>query len=302
MHVLITGIGGFVGLRLARHLLACGERVSGTYLDIRPDLEGVALYEADLLDSEALKRTMATAEPDAIVNLAGLSHVGDSWDWKLMPGYFWVNVVGTENILAVAAGHPVVIASSADVYGLVPEEEQPISEDRRIAPQSPYALSKAASERIALMYEGAVIARSFNLIGPGQAPKFSLASWAHQLAAIQRNDQQAVLKVGNLSTKRDFVHVDDGAAAYHLLAKAGSPGTVYNLASGRPVQMRDALTRLLEISGVQAEVEENCFPSRPHDIPLLSGDAGRLRALGWEPRRSLDDALRDLWKEASFGS
>jgi GDP-4-dehydro-6-deoxy-D-mannose reductase len=291
MHLLVTGIAGFVGSRLARHLLERGDRVSGTWLDVRPGLEGVDLYEADVLDRAALERAVRESSPDAVVHLAGLSHIGEAWG--RMADYFWVNVVGVENLLAAAGGRPVVIASSADVYGDVPREGQPIREDRRIAPQTPYALTKAAAERFALAY-GAVIVRSFNLIGPGQIPKFALASWASQLAAIRRGEQEPVLKVGDLSTRRDFVHVDDGAAAYRLLAEKGSPGTAYNLSSGKATEMREALARLIEISGVEVRVEENCFPPRPFDIPWLCGDPGRLRALGWEPRRTFDDAVRDL--------
>lgn len=297
MHILVTGIAGFVGSRLARNLLARGDRVSGTYIDARPDLPGVELFEADLLDSAALERVVRESGPDAVVNLAGLSHIGESWDWRRMPDYFRVNIAGTENAVRAAEGRRVVIASSADVYGDVPRGEQPIAESRPVAPQTPYALTKAAAERIALAH-GAVIVRSFNLIGPGQAPKFALASWASQLAAIRRGERQPVLEVGDLSTARDFVHVDDGAEAYRLLAEKGERGGIYNLASGKAVPMRDALTRLLAISGVHAEVKEGVYPPRPFDIPYLSGDASRLRALGWEPRRSLDDALNDLWREA----
>ncbi|HSS51515.1 MAG TPA: NAD-dependent epimerase/dehydratase family protein [Thermoanaerobaculia bacterium] len=301
MRVFITGIGGFVGSRLARHLLAQGDRVSGTYIGPAPSFPDVDLHEVDLLDREALQRAVAAADPDAIVNLAGLSHIGESWEWSKMSDYFWVNVVGTENVLAAAAGRPVVIASSADVYGSVPREEQPIPEDRRIAPQTPYALTKAAAERLAQGGDRgkAVIVRSFNLIGPGQSPNFALPRWASKLAEIRRDKKPAILETGDLSTSRDMVHVDDGAAAYRLLAEKGNPGTVYNLSSGRAVQMRHALDRLQAISGVTVEVKEGVFSPRPFDIPYLSGDASRLRALGWEPLRTLDDALADLWKEAN---
>ena len=131
MHVLITGIGGFVGSRLARHLLARGDRVSGTYVDARPDLEGVELYEADLLDRAALERAVRAGrarrrrQPRRPLPRWRLLEVG------LMADYFRANVVGTENLLAAAAGRRVVIASSAEVYGAVPEAEQPIAEDRR---------------------------------------------------------------------------------------------------------------------------------------------------------------------------
>ena len=230
MHLLLTGVGGFVGSRLARLLLARGERVSGTFFEEVPRAPGVRLYEADLLDAAGMAAAVRTAAPDAVVHLAGLSHVGESW--TRMAEYFRVNVLGTENLLAAAAGRRVVVASSAEVYGVVPESEQPIGEQRQLDPRTPYALTKAAAERLALG-RGAVVARCFNLVGPGQSARFALPAFAAQLAAIARGEREAVLRVGNLSARRDFVHVDDGAEAYRLLAERGRPGEVYNLASGR---------------------------------------------------------------------
>jgi GDP-4-dehydro-6-deoxy-D-mannose reductase len=296
MHVFITGINGFVGSRLARHLIERGDRVSGSYLG-KVDLRGVELYQADLLEVEELKRAIEAADPDAIVNLAGLSSIGNSWKEAKMPAYFWVNLVGTENLLAAAAGRKVIIASSADVYGQVPPEKQPISEAQPVSPRSPYALTKAASERLALAYGNAVVARSFNLIGPGQAEGFMLPDFALQLAAIARGKGEAVLRVGNLTARRDFVHVDDGAEAYRLLAEKGEPGSVYNIASGQASSIDEILHNLMTISGVSAPIE--IAPEKFHkaDLPLLTGDASRLRALGWEPQRTLDDAVMDLWRE-----
>lgn len=303
MHFLITGIGGFVGPRLARHLLARGYRVSGTYLDHVPELKGFGsnteLHEVDLQDPAAVERAVRSAAPDAIVNLAGLSHVGESW--KRPADYFRVNVLGTEHLLAAAAAagcRRVVVASSAEVYGLVSEEEQPIREDRQVDPRTPYALTKAASERLALA-QGAVVARAFNLVGPGQAANFALPAFAAQLAGI-RKGSEPVLRVGNLSARRDFVHVDDGAEAFRLLAEAGSPGGIYNIASGRAFSIGEALERLMAVSGVEARVEQDAERMRPTDIPLLLGDASRLRGLGWNPVRTLDEALADLWQSTAL--
>ncbi|HEX2642858.1 MAG TPA: GDP-mannose 4,6-dehydratase [Thermoanaerobaculia bacterium] len=297
MHVLVTGVGGFIGAHLARHLLAQGDRVTGTYLDTPPDLPGVDLHEVDLLDRAGLEALVRRAEPDAVVSLAGLSHVGDSW--KRMADYFEVNVLGTENLLAAASAagnRPVVIASSAEVYGAVPEERQPIREEERVAPNTPYALTKAASERLALS-KGAVVARSFNMVGPGQARTFALPAFAEQLAAIDRGEAEPVLRVGNLEARRDFVHVEDGAAAYRLLAERGEPGGIYNIASGRTASMSEALEGLMRVAGLQVRVEVDPERLRPLDLPVLCGDPSRLLALGWKPRFNLDDALGDLWAE-----
>jgi len=298
MHILVTGISGFIGPRLARHLLERGDRVSGTYLIDHPafletpETTGVRMFETDLQDAAAIERVVREVAPDAIIHLAGLSHVGESW--QRMPEYFRVNVLGTDNLLAAAAGRPVVVASSAEVYGLVPEEEQPIAEDRVVDPRTPYALTKAAAERLAFLH-GAVVARCFNLVGPGQSIKFALPTFAAQLAAIDRGEREPVLRVGNLSARRDFVHVDDGAAALRLLAEKGERGGLYNIASGRAFSIDEALARLMALAGVKARVEPDPERMRPVDLPLLLGEARRLCALGWKPRFTLDDALADLW-------
>lgn len=309
MHLLITGVDGFVGRRLARLAAAEGMRVSGTCLRVQAlqdpaaatataEIGGVELHTADVTDEATLREVVAQADPDAIVHLAGLAHVGRSWEQ--MAEYFRVNVLGTERLLAAAQGRRVVLASSAEVYGAVPEPDQPLRETREVAPATPYALTKAAAERLALA-KGAVVARSFNLLGPGQSPLFALPSFAAQLAAVARGEKEPVLSVGNLEARRDFLHVDDGAAAYLALAMEGEPGGVYNVASGHAVTIAQALHRLRTLSGVQVRLEPDPERLRPADIPLLRGDAARLRALGWEPARGLDRALSDLWEEARGG-
>jgi GDP-4-dehydro-6-deoxy-D-mannose reductase len=298
MRVLITGVEGFVGRHVARNLLDEEARVAATFWEKPVDLPEVELHEADVRDAAAVERVVRAARPDVIVHLAGLSHVGESWS---RPGdYFQVNVLGTENVVRAAAGARVLVASSGEVYGAVPEEEQPIAEDRLPSPGSPYALSKAAAERVALAVPGArvVVVRSFNLIGAGQARRFALPSFADQLAAIHHGHQEPVIHVGNLAARRDFVHVEAAARAYSLLVQQGEPGSVYNLASGRAVSIADALNALIRVSGVRATIEKDPARMRPVDQPLLSGDSSRLRALGWTPEPGFDEAIRCLWHEA----
>ncbi len=266
MHVLITGVAGFVGTRLSRHLRDHGHRVTGTFIGEEPGLGGMDLIQVDLLDSQELGKVVAAVDPDSIVHLAGLSHVGESWQQPEL--YFRVNVLGSENLLRAAKGARVIVASSAEVYGAVPEDEQPLAEDRDVAPMSPYGLSKAAMERIALLYD-ATIVRAFNIVGPGQAPTFALPAFAHQLTAIGRDEQAPVVQVGNLSARRDFVHVDDAVEGYRVLLEQGSPGRVYNLGSGHAHSIGAALEELIRISGISAKVEVDPERFRKVDVPLL---------------------------------
>lgn len=298
MRVLITGVSGFVGSRLAPRLVARGDRVFGTFIHEPPRLEGVDLHEIDLLDRPGLDRIVSEAAPEAIIHLAGLSHVGKSWS---CPGdYFRVNVLGSENLLRAAPGCRLLAASSAEIYGPVPEEEQPIDEDRPVAPPSPYALTKAAMERLVLAQD-AIIVRSFNIVGPGQVADFALPAFAAQLAAIRSGRQPASLRVGNLSARRDFVHLDDAVEAYTLLLDRGVAGKIYNLGSGVAHSIEDAVQRLIRVSGVEPRIEVDPERFRPVDLPLLLADNSRLRSLGWSVSKTLDDALRDLWEERSGG-
>lgn len=295
MRVLVTGAAGFVGSRLLERLQEAGDEVYGLRLDSEV-LDGGLAGElvGDVEDVAWLRASLQELRPDAVIHLAALSDVAASW--KQLDRYFAVNVLGTENLLdAVPETTRVVVASSAEVYGKVSPDELPVTEDRALRPATPYALTKAAAERLAVRHR-AVVVRSFNLVGPGQDARFALPSFAEQLRNIQTGDAAPVLKVGNLSAARDFVHVDDAADAYRLLAERGEAGRCYNLASGRAVVLRDALDRLIATAGVDVAIVQDPDRLRPSDVPVMAGDASALRALGWEPNRGFDQAIRDLWQ------
>lgn len=305
--VLVTGAEGFVGRRLVPRLVARGATVmachapgtvvgNGDDADARAPVEPIAL---DIRDRDAVEGVFRVTSPDAVVHLAGLSDVGDSW--RRIDEYYRVNVEGTENVVSAARAQSetcrLIVASSAEVYGPVPEAELPAHEDRSLEPGSPYALTKAAAERLSLPL-GAIVVRSFNLIGPGQGANFALPSFAGQLAAIEAGGKDPVLHVGNLTPRRDFVHVDDGADAYALLVERGEPGSIYNVARCEPTELAAALRKLIEISGLKVEIRQDPDRMRPADVPVMCGDAGRLRALGWRPKRGFDQALEAIWEDA----
>lgn len=294
MRLLVTGASGFIGSRLITRCRADGDEVVGTFAGGSRPL-GAGELEADLLDPATLEGAVSEADPEVILHLGGLSHVGLSW--KRLGAYFQVNVLGTENLLRAADGRRVVFASSAEVYGKVPESEQPIVEDRVPEPRSPYAMSKAAAERLCLE-RSAVVIRAFNVVGPGQAPDFVLPSFAGQLARMAAG-KRSTLKVGNLEARRDFIHVDDAVEALKIVAAEAVAGEVYNVGSGEPHSIRQVLDLLLEVSGVEARPEVDPGRFRPVDIPLLSAATDKLRGLGWAPRRTLRQAVEEVWVEAA---
>lgn len=295
MRVLITGISGFIGRRLADHLASHGHRVGGTFIEDEAPALDCELYRADLSDLEALADASERFSPDRVMHLAGLSHVGASFDRAEL--YHQVNVVGTENLVRAAGDVPVVLASSSEVYGAVPAEEQPIAESREPAPKSPYAESKVASESVVLG-TGGIVVRCFNIIGPGQAASFALPAFSCQLAQIERGEIEPVLSVGNLEVWRDFVHLEDAVEAYAVVLERGEPGEVYNLGTGEARPIGELLDRLIAITGLEVSIEVNPEKFRPADAQTLAADNRRIKRLGWAPSRDLDDALRALWERA----
>ena len=242
---------------------------------------------------------MSTFRPEVIFHLAARTFVPDA---RRNPGEtLGVNVMGAVNVLeaavAMAAPPRVILVSSAEVYGIVAEDDLPVGEETPLAPANPYAASKAAMEMAARSYESieSIVVRPFNHTGPGQSPLFVCSDFAQQVAQIEAGAREAVIHVGNLDAERDFCDVRDVVRAYRDLAVGGTAGAVYNVASGRSRSIRSMLDALVDLSHVEVrvEVEENRL--RPSDLPRIAGDASRLRNdVGWEPRIPFETTLSDL--------
>ena len=289
MRALITGGGGFVGHHLSALLERSGDEVE------------ICDLETDITDLDSISARIKDVQPDAIYHLAALAHVGDSW---LDPSkVLTVNVVGTGNVLAAARRHvpdaTVLAISSAEVYGIVTPNELPLSEVSEVRPASPYAASKAAAEQVALQAargfgQRVLVARPFNHVGPGQAPAFAVPALAKRIVDAQAAGA-TTLTVGTLTTRRDFTDVRDVVVAYRLLVEKGAAGEVYNVASGVDVSIAEIAESLLTLAGADLEFVEDPALIRPVDVPVLRGDAGRLReATGWSPRIPLEATLADV--------
>jgi GDP-4-dehydro-6-deoxy-D-mannose reductase len=289
VRALITGGKGFVGQWLAAHLMDHGDEVA--VIDI----------ETDVADGAAVRRVMTDVAPDAVYHLAAMTHVGESWENPSQ--VLRVNVLGTAEILAAARAVPsaprVLVVSSAEVYGVVTPDQLPLGEDAPTVPASPYAASKLAAEAVALQAwrgydQPVVVVRPFNHIGPGQSPNFFVPALAKRIVEARRSGATS-LAVGTLTTRRDFTDVRDVVAAYRLLVESGELGGVYNVCSGVDVAMSEVAALLLGLAGTDLTLETDPALVRPVDVPVLRGDAHKLRAAtGWLPRIPLATTLADV--------
>lgn len=298
--VVVTGAAGFAGGHLVEHLAGSHEVVAWARRPPPPELAGLASWrQLDLLDREAVRAAVQAVRPRAVYHCAGASRVDTSWSDPAQS--LAANVLATHYLLDALrrAGERcrVLVTGSAAVYAPCATR---LGEDARIAPDNPYAVSKLAQEELALRAvdeDGldVIVARPFNHTGPRQTPAFVMASLARQIALAERGAIEPVLRVGNLDAARDLTDVRDVVRAYALLAAAGVPGEVYNVASGVAHAIRSMLDQLLAIATVRVQIETDERRLRPTDRPILVGDASKLHALtGWTPRIPLDRTLHDL--------
>jgi len=307
--VLVLGAAGFVGRHLIRTCQARGDEIVGTHRpgEAVPADSGIAWRSLELLEPDSIEVLLREVRPEGIVHLAGFANVAAATADPIEA--YRVNAEGTVRVLAAqrALDEPprTVVVTSAEVYGVVEPGELPVHEDRRLAPRSAYGVSKAAAdfaaEQAARVWGLPVIRmRPFNHIGPGQARGFVAPDFASQVAAIERGDAEPVLRVGNLSARRDFTDVRDVARGYRLALDRGASGEVYNLCSGRSMAIEEIVQFFLDRARVPIEIRREEARVRAVDVPEFRGDATRAReALGWEPEveigRSLAEVL-DEWR------
>jgi len=308
--ILITGAAGFAGSHLL-DLLEPGDRPivawrrPGEPLPAPPTGSRCRWMELDILDAEAVRRAIGEVRPAQVYHLAGIAHVGSSWDRTVAT--LEVNVLGTHHVLDAVAGlespAKVLVSGSALVYR---EQDRAIVESDPIGPGSPYGLSKLAQEMTgarAAVERGlpVLLTRSFNHIGPRQDPSFFASSVARQVARIECGLSAPVLEVGNLESRRDLSDVRDTVRAYQAILERGVPGRVYNVCAGKAYRVGDILDGLLSMTRTAIEVRRDPARYRPHDAPLVLGDRSRLtNELGWVPRIPMEQTLTDLlgyWRD-----
>jgi GDP-4-dehydro-6-deoxy-D-mannose reductase len=296
---LITGAAGFAGGHLLDTFRRSGGGVTG-WVNPRgrapdgsdPDVDWAAV---DLLDSAAVRRALAAAQPSAIYHCAGAADVHGAW--KTPAHALRINVLGTHHLLdaarAIGLSCPILVIGSALVYR---PSDAPVTEDHPTNPASPYGISKLAQEMLALDSPLRVLlARPFNHAGPRQDVHYVTSAFARQLVEIEDGRTEPVLRVGNLESRRDITDVRDTVLAYRALVERGTPHRPYNVCSGRAYRVGDLLEILRGLARVRVRIDTDPDRLRPSDIPIIVGDPSRIaRDTGWRAQIPIERTLEDL--------
>lgn len=300
--ILIFGAGGFVGKYLAQEFTDNGYQVvasdkvnSGT---LPSDINFI---EEDLLDADAVLQIFATEKPDMVINLAGISSVGASWNIPQMT--ISVNVIGALNIMEAARQSEkkpklMFIGSSEEYIS----SNFSINEERLLNASNPYGISKVTQEQFAQMYSKnyglqVYCVRPFNHTGVGQRDSFVLPSFCKQVAEIEKSGKPGTMKIGDLTVKRDFSHVKDIVRAYRMIIESDNSNLIYNVGSGHAYSLSDLLDYIIGLSSVDIKVEVDPKRMRPTDQPVVCCDYTLIKnRLGWEPEYSVFDALKEMYE------
>lgn len=301
--LLITGPAGGLG----RHLLPVlrrqrGIRLVGLGRGPKPNLLLDEHCRCDLSDADAVRRAVHRVQPDLVFHLAGVNAFASPSELER------INVHGFAHLTAALreTDRPIrlVTLGSAAEIGLAGAAHSPVGESVVCSPETPYGISKARITAMALAEPAEspleiVVARPFNLLGPGLDRRLAFGAFAEQIVQVQRGNAQAI-RCGRLDTRRDFIDVRDAVRALAMLAESGQAGQIYHICAGRSWSILELLETMLELAGVTSPLDSDPALCRAGDILDIYGDPSRLmKTTGWRPMVSLRQSLRDMLQSVS---
>jgi dTDP-glucose 4,6-dehydratase len=300
MRLLVTGGAGFIGSNFIRYVLGSSHDVHVTNLDALTYAGNLAsladasddrryrFVRGDVRDMELVGRLVA--EADAVVHFAAESHVDRSIDGSRT--FLETNVTGAGVVFEAcrrAEVARVLHISTDEVYGSI-EEPAAFREEHPLLPNSPYAASKAAADLLARSYGVTygypiTVTRTTNNFGPYHFPEKMIPLFVTNLL-----DGRKVPLYGDGGNVRDWTYVIDNCAAQWRVLLDGTPGEVYNVGAGNERSNHDLTMLLLDRCGASEEMIEHVADRPGHDR-RYAVDASRIRALGWAPSISFEEAL-----------
>ena len=310
MRVLVTGAGDYLGRRLLEALrrgLPPGGRILGIDRSAQPPLDGVTFLAVDPFDAGRLAEAVAAFEPTLVFHLAALASVARSSE---TPAYAWrADLLGTLNLAEAVARTraALVFLSSTVVYGEAFRDRARPDESVTPRPDTISGRTKNACEYIlrdvlANARVKHLVLRPSNYIGPGQSETFVVASFAGQIARIERGEAPPVVEVGDLSAGRDFFDVADfTAACLQVIARIDElpDGGIFNVGSGTVTPVSDILDALRALTDADFTIRVRDERVRPAGVRSEGCDpAAFAAATGWKPMIPLTRSLSAILAEA----
>ncbi len=295
--VFITGITGFIGHALAKHLHTAGALVYGLTRRVNacpPSLDDCVIYSGDVSDYECVREVLSYNEVDTVFHLAANAIVRSAARDPMTT--YGTNVMGTVAVLEACRSlhdqvKKIVVASSDKAYG--DHMSLPYTENHSLQPNNTYDTSKACMDMIARAFGTnydmpVVVTRCSNVYGPGDPNMSRIVP--NSIARI-RTGLAPSLYSDVAEMEREFIYIDDVIDAYELLGRRDDLSDAYNIGGTGPVVISDLVEKISEkmcwTGGTKIVERAATF----REIKRQYIDATLLSRHGWEPKVSLDDGL-----------
>ncbi len=299
--VLITGGAGFIGSNYIRYMLSRHSDYHVINLDKLtyagnpenlqelPDPERHEFVRGDICNRELVDHLMSRV--DMVVNFAAESHV----DRSIMgaEAFMQTNATGVYVLLQAALAHGVkrfLQVSTDEVYGSLEPEDEPWTEHAPLAPRNPYAVSKAAGDMMARAFAithglPVVVTRAANNVGPYQYPEKRVP-----LFVTNAMDDLPLPVYGKGTAIRDHLYVTDHCEAVDIVLHQGEAGEAYNVGADNDADGLALTEQILRLLGKPGSLVQHVKDRPGHDMRYAL-DSSKLKALGWQPRHTLDEAI-----------
>jgi nucleoside-diphosphate-sugar epimerase len=279
MTILITGATGFSGSCLDKAIKGNKLLLARTIPDVATAT--MDYIQCDLLDIESINKVIKDKQPENIFHIAGSFTNDYETDFK-------ANVTITKNILdAVKDFSPlsrVLLVGSAAEYGLLSNENSPVSELSPLRPFNIYGLTKINQKALMDYYINSfslniVMARPFNLYGKGISSRLFIGKVYQEIESL-KSGEISEISLGNLDAQRDYISIEDAVQHYIRIMEKGVAGEVYNVASGKPTKIKNMLNKILDEENIDLSVvKANTRAVQTNDSDIIFADISKLEGL-----------------------
>jgi CDP-glucose 4,6-dehydratase len=300
----VTGGFGLLGGWLVKALLERGDRVTVLRRDrtavsaigLLGLLDDVTIVEGDICDAAVLDRVLGEYDVESVFHLAAQAIVPTA-NRSPVPT-FETNIRGTWTVMDAVRRHEVprtVVASSDKAYG--PHRQLPYREDHALQPVFPYDVSKAATDLLARSYWHTFgvrvgVTRFANLYGGGD---LNVSRLVPEVVKAALTGRRPIVRSDG-TPERDFLYVEDAAAAYLAIDEAldgdGAAGEAFNAGGGKPVAVGTVVSMVCRLAGTDLEPDIRGTGNPSGEIDRQYVDTTKIRErCGWEPKVDLEDGL-----------
>jgi len=306
-HALVTGASGFIGSNLVERLLAEGYNVrafvhynsmqSNGWLDYIPKHNNLEIFAGDIVDEKCVD--LACEGVDIVFHLSSL--IGIPYSYVAPKSYINTNIIGAYNVLEAVTKRdiPMIHTSTSEVYGSA--LFVPMTENHPLHPQSPYSASKASADLLAMSYHYSFgskvnIIRPYNTFGPKQSCRGAIPTIIKQYLESGEH-LHPIIRVGSTWPTRDFLYVKDTVEAFMAMSKLDSCGHTIHFGTNIETSILDLIKIIGKIIGAKEPIikteMDRLRPEKSEVKTLKCGYFEAKRLLGWEPKYTLEDGLRE---------